>query len=154
MPWSRITVVALVAASGCSPPGRSAQEGSGAVPSPGASPSVPSAVPASPTPTAPHLSAARIQLFGVATLEQPLALTTRPGDPALYVAQKTGQVVAVRGGRAETILDLSAEVSQGTEQGLLGLAFSPDGRFLYVNLTDLVGDTRIVEYAMRGPGVA
>jgi glucose/arabinose dehydrogenase len=89
----------------------------------------------------------------VATLEQPLALTTRPGDPALYVAQKTGQVVAVRGGRAETILDLSAEVSQGTEQGLLGLAFSPDGRFLYVNFTDVDGDTHITEFAARAQGL-
>jgi glucose/arabinose dehydrogenase len=39
-------------------------------------------------------------------------------------------------------------VSLGSEQGLLGLAFSPDGGFLYVNYTDTAGDTRIFEYEM------
>src|SRR5207248_1174071 len=43
--------------------------------------------------------------------------------------------------------------STGSEQGLLGLAFSPDGRFAYINYTDRRGDTNIVEYAWtdRGP---
>ncbi len=48
------------------------------------------------------------------------------------------------------VLDLSGEVSQGSEQGLLGLAFSPDGKFLYVNYTDLAGDTNVVAYRMVG----
>jgi glucose/arabinose dehydrogenase len=86
----------------------------------------------------------------VAVLQEPLALAVREGDDTLYVAQKTGQVMAIRGGSVREVLDLSAVVSQGGEQGLLGLAFSPDGRFLYVNFTDLVGDTLILEYAMRG----
>jgi glucose/arabinose dehydrogenase len=65
------------------------------------------------------------------------------------VAEKVGRVVALRGPRAEphVVLDLSDEVSLGSEQGLLGLAFSPDGRFLYVDLTDAEGDTRVVEFA-------
>jgi glucose/arabinose dehydrogenase len=60
--------------------------------------------------------------------------------------------VAVRDGRLQTrpVLDLSAEVSQGGEQGLLGLTFSPDGSLLYVNITDLEGDTRVIEFAMDG----
>jgi glucose/arabinose dehydrogenase len=33
---------------------------------------------------------------------------------------------------------------------LLGLAFTPDGAHLDVDYTDLRGDTRVVEYAMRG----
>ena len=45
------------------------------------------------------------------------------------------------------MLDLTGSVSTGGEQGLLGLAFSPDGGRLYVNYTDPAGDTRIVEYA-------
>jgi glucose/arabinose dehydrogenase len=57
--------------------------------------------------------------------------------------------MAIRDGRAEPVLDLSDEVSQGGEQGLLGLAFSPDGAYLYVNYTDVAGDTRIHEFAVR-----
>jgi glucose/arabinose dehydrogenase len=97
------------------------------------------------------LPSVRVSLQQVATLEQPLALATRTGDPALYVAEKTGRVMAIRDGKVDPtpVLDLSQEVSLGGEQGLLGLAFSPDGRFLYVNHTDVRGDTRIVAYAMR-----
>jgi len=87
----------------------------------------------------------------VATLEQPLAIAVRPGDPALYVAEKTGMVVAIRTGTVDPapVLDLTEQVSLGGEQGLLGLAFSPSGRFLYVNYTDTNGDTHVTEFAMR-----
>jgi glucose/arabinose dehydrogenase len=47
------------------------------------------------------------------------------------------------------LLDLSSQVSLGAEQGLLGLAFSPDGRFLYVNFTDTKGDTHVTVFAMH-----
>jgi glucose/arabinose dehydrogenase len=50
---------------------------------------------------------------------------------------------------AEPFLDLSGEVSTGSEQGLLSIAFAPDyrrsGRF-YVDFTDTEGDTRIQEF--------
>jgi glucose/arabinose dehydrogenase len=94
----------------------------------------------------------RVVLTRVATVEQPLAIAIRGGDPSLYVAEKTGRVVAIRDGRviARPVLDLSDDVSLGGEQGLLGLAFSPDGQYLYVNYTDVKGDTRIIGYAMQG----
>lgn len=81
-------------------------------------------------------------------------MAVRPDDPSLYVAQKTGQVVAIRDGQParDLVLDLSGEVSQGGEQGLLGLAFSPDGAFLYVNYTDLSGHTHVDEFAVDGSG--
>jgi glucose/arabinose dehydrogenase len=96
------------------------------------------------------LAGVRIRLVEVATLEQPLALAVRSGDPALYVAEKTGRVVAVRDGGVDPVpvLDLTDQVSLGGEQGLLGLAFSPDGRHLYVNYTDTNGDTHVTGYAM------
>jgi glucose/arabinose dehydrogenase len=86
----------------------------------------------------------------VATLEQPLAIAVRTGDPALYVAQKTGTVVAIRGGTSDPapVLGITEEVSLGSDQGLLGLAFAPNGRYLYVNYTDTNGDTQVTEYAM------
>ncbi len=94
----------------------------------------------------------RIRLVQVASLEQPLAMAVRTGDPALYVAQKTGEIVAIRDGDVASapILDLSGEVSLGGEQGLLGLAFAPDGGALYVNFTDTNGDTHVAAFAMRG----
>jgi glucose/arabinose dehydrogenase len=78
-------------------------------------------------------------------------MAVRAGDPTLFVAEKTGRILALRGGVVEPdpVLDLSRDVSLGAEQGLLGLVFSPDGRYLYVDYTDTSGDTRVVEYAMR-----
>ncbi|MGH8906178.1 MAG: PQQ-dependent sugar dehydrogenase [Egibacteraceae bacterium] len=94
----------------------------------------------------------RIRLTQLGTFDDPLAMAMRPGDPAYYVAEKGGQVRALRDGQVDPVpvLDLSDQVSQGGEQGLLGLAFSPDGRFLYVNYTNPDGDTRIVEFTMDG----
>src|ERR671922_2952022 len=47
------------------------------------------------SPTQGSLESVRIRLEKVATLQQPLAIAVRPGDPSLYVAQKTGAVVRV-----------------------------------------------------------
>jgi glucose/arabinose dehydrogenase len=87
----------------------------------------------------------------VASLRKPLGLAIRPGDPAIYIAGKLGQVWALHDGTVDPspVLDLSGRVSTGGEQGLLGLAFSPSGEFAYVNYTDRRGDTDIVEYAWR-----
>jgi glucose/arabinose dehydrogenase len=98
------------------------------------------------------LDSVHATLVKVATLEQPLAFATRPHDPALYIAEKTGRILAIRDGHVdpEPILDLSGEVSLGGEQGLLGAAFSPRGTFLYVDYTDVNGDTHVTEFAMDG----
>jgi glucose/arabinose dehydrogenase len=99
------------------------------------------------------LARARVRLREVAALKQPLAIAVRPDDPALYVAEKVGRVVAVEdGAEPRTVLNLVGQVSLGTEQGLLGLAFSPNGRFLYVNFTDTNGDTRVTEFAFDQDG--
>lgn len=108
---------------------------------------------AGPSSPSPNLADVRIRLEQVATLEQPLGMAVREGDSALYVAQKTGKVVAIRAARTVDkvpVLDLSDEVSLGGEQGLLGLAFAPGGRELYVNYTDTNGDTHVTGFAMRG----
>jgi len=98
------------------------------------------------------LDTVRLRLARVAAVDQPVAMAAPAGDAALYVAEKTGRVRAIRKGRVDPapVLDLSSEVSGGGEQGLLGLAFSLDRRFLYVYYTDLGGDVRVVEFAMRG----
>ncbi len=83
---------------------------------------------------------------------EPIALAVRAGDPSLYVAEKGGLVKAFRDGAVDRalVLDLSGQVSSGGEQGLLGLAFSPDGDHLYADYTDTSGDTRVAEYAFTG----
>jgi glucose/arabinose dehydrogenase len=90
---------------------------------------------------------ADVALEPAGSVEHPTAMAVRPGDSTLYVAEQTGRVVALSGGRVEaTVLDLRKEVSHGSEQGLLGITFSPDGALLYVNYTNRQGDTRIEEY--------
>ena len=135
-----LTITAIVLLGACG--------GSGA-PSVTTTPPPPSATSASAPPLS--LAAVRIRLVEVAALQQPLALAVRSGDPALYVAQKTGKVIAIRDGIVDPIpvLDLTEQVSLGGEQGLLGLAFSADGREAYVNFTDTNGDTHVTAYAVR-----
>lgn len=151
--WWRPRAIALVVltivAGACSEAAVAPPPTSNAV-SPGAMPTSPSPGPASGPPAQPNLAAVRIRLDRVATLEQPLGMAFRSGDRALYIAEKTGRVVALRGLDVDPdpIVDLSDRVSLGSEQGLLGLAFSPDGRFLYVNYTDVNGHTHVTEFAM------
>ncbi|HKW51348.1 MAG TPA: PQQ-dependent sugar dehydrogenase [Candidatus Eisenbacteria bacterium] len=85
-------------------------------------------------------------------LSQPLDLTAPPGDTArIFVAEKTGAIRILKRGQIlpRPFLDISGLVSNGGEQGLLGLAFHPqyvsNGKF-YVDYTDRAGDTRVVEY--------
>ncbi|MPZ68951.1 MAG: sugar dehydrogenase [Actinobacteria bacterium] len=86
----------------------------------------------------------------------PVAVVQHPDSDDFYVVEKTGTIRAVRDGLLfdpVPVLDVSAEVSTGLEQGLLGLAFSPDGDFMYVNLTGIAGDTHILEFEFAN-GVA
>ena len=106
---------------------------------------------------APDLGNVATRLDLVAEVEQPTAMAVRPNDDAIYVAEKTGRVRVVPRGQTqspapvpdEPVLDLSGQVSRGSEQGLLGLTFSPDGAKLYVDYTNTAGDTRVVEYDFR-----
>jgi len=93
----------------------------------------PRTAPGSPAPSsAAAFRAARVRLVQVASLQQPVAMAVRPGDRALYVAEQTGRVRAIRNGQIDPapVLDVSSQIVAGGEQGLLGLAFSPDGGFL------------------------
>jgi len=139
-----LALVAFLLTAGC----RGGEE-SGGVGPPEPSPS-PSAAP-QPTLT-PDLARFRGRLVRIASLREPVAFAVRSGDDALYIGQKTGHVIAIRGGNVANrpVLDLSAQVSQGFEQGLLGLAFSPEGDFLYVSYTDPAGDTHVTEFPMSG----
>ena len=63
------------------------------------------------------------------TFNQPVYLTSPPGDPTmLVVVEKVGTVRVIRGGRSLStpFLDLSGKVSGNNDQGLLSLAFDPN----------------------------
>jgi glucose/arabinose dehydrogenase len=95
------------------------------------------------TQAAADLDTLALEMVPVAdNLEEPVFVTTAPGDPGrLYVVEQAGRirVLDADGVMADTpFLDLSADVVSGGERGLLGLAFHPDyadnGR-LFVNYT-------------------
>lgn len=91
----------------------------------------------------------RLKAVKVGQFAAPTAFAVRTGDTVIYVAEKGGLVKALRGQTVGEmpVLNLSGQVSTGSEQGLLGLVFSPDGEKLYVDYTDPDGDTRVAEYA-------
>jgi glucose/arabinose dehydrogenase len=79
----------------------------------------------------------------VAEVDTPTALAARLGSDDLYVTEQAGRVRRIEvteaedGTRSERlvarpVVDLTPIVRSGGEQGLLGLAFSSDGRQLYL----------------------
>ncbi len=114
----------------------------------------PTTVPPPTSPAVPAPVAADVQLTPVARLDQPIALARRPGDPTVYLAERPGRIRALRDGRLDPtpVLDLSALTTARGERGLLGVAFSPDGRHLYASYTDNEGDSHLDEYGVNGAG--
>lgn len=99
------------------------------------------------------LSQVDLELDLIATLSGPVGLVSRPGSDDLFVIEQQGRIVRLPGGQADgadTTLDIRGTVSLGNEQGLLGMAFSPDGDTLYINFTDGSGDTQVARLGMSG----
>jgi glucose/arabinose dehydrogenase len=83
-------------------------------------------------------------------LDSPVDVAAIPGTAKLAVVEKTGRILVLRDGRPAQgpLLDLRGKVSQGSEQGLLSIAFSPryaTNRLAYVDYTDLDGNTHVAE---------
>ncbi len=108
---------------------------------------------ASATPTA--LEDLRIELFELASgFDSPLLVTHAPdGSGRIYIVEQAGRIYSMdledpEGSRSME-LDIRERIEDGaSEQGLLGLAFHPDferNRRLFVNYTDLAGDTVVAE---------
>lgn len=108
-----------------------------------------------PTPPAPAPAVKGVKLTQMVALDRPTAMALRPGDSAaVYIAEKTGKVRRLVDFRptGAPVIDVSGNLSLGSEQGLLGLAFSPDGSRAYINYTDAKGDTHIAAHDMNdGP---
>ena len=87
----------------------------------------------------------------------PLYLTNAgDGSGRLFVLEQGGRVRVIRNGQvaSRAYLDVSSLVSTGGERGLLGMAFAPhfasNGR-VYVDFTDVAGDTVVARYTARDP---
>jgi glucose/arabinose dehydrogenase len=95
------------------------------------------------------------QLQKLGDFDQPLYVASAPGDSSrLYVVEKAGTIRVLRNGvkLAAPFADLSADVSDVNEQGLLSIAFTPDfpaSRLLYAYFTDNEGDIRVDQ--LRAP---
>ena len=85
-------------------------------------------------------------------LTKPIFLTSaKDGTGRLFIVEQTGKIKIYKDGvvLATPFLSIGSQVSDGYEQGLLGLAFHPGfktNRKLYVNFTDNNGDTIVREY--------
>jgi glucose/arabinose dehydrogenase len=90
------------------------------------------------------VSATKVRLTRIAVVPHPTDLVPRAGTDELYVASQPGQIFTLvpsaDGSLAKSdtlLLDLSPRVGRESgEQGLLGIAFSPDGSTLIASYTD------------------
>ena len=117
-------------------------------PTPSGSPPSGSCPAGTPVTGTPPLTAVRV----ASGLSEPIDLQAAAGDRTrLFVVEQGGRIRVIRNGAVlpAPFLDISGRVSNGGEQGLLGLAFHPrydtNGRF-FVNYTDRAGDTHIAEF--------
>ncbi len=121
---------------------------------PAAGPSTSEVTATAAPPADPDPASVRLALQEFATVEAPTALVSRPGDDALYVAERAGRVrpISADGAVGAPILDISAVTATNSERGLLGIAWSPQGDRLYLSSSDTDGATRL-EVAVVADGV-
>lgn len=88
----------------------------------------------------------------IAEVDEPISGVVAPNGE-FWLAQRGGRVVAfdpATGAVGDTILDLSGLTNAGGEQGLLSIAVDSDN--LYVDYTDLIGDSHIDAHPLRVDG--
>ncbi len=117
-------------------------------------PSSPSSSASADRGAAPQAEPAKVRLTELAQVEKPTGMAVRKGDTALYVIEQPGRVRAIKDGRLADapVLDLTSLVGDGGERGLLGIAFSPDGKYLYLDHTDKSGTITVAEYPVGADG--
>jgi glucose/arabinose dehydrogenase len=106
-----------------------------------------------PTPAGWDPNHVSVQFRSVATVPgRPLAIANAgDGSGRLFVAEQGGRVYILTDGAVNStpFLDVSAQVSGGGEQGLLGIAFHPDfpaDNRVFVDYTNAAGDTVVSSF--------
>lgn len=109
--------------------------------------------PPDPLPLLSQLTTVGVATEKVARLVHPLAMAWNPADGSLYIAGQDGQIWRFdEAGQPVVVLDIAERITpfaEGSERGLLGIAFGPDGR-IYLDFTDVGNDTNVVSMAMNG----
>jgi glucose/arabinose dehydrogenase len=99
-----------------------------------------------------------VSLQKIGDFDQPDYLAQPPGSDDLYVVEKPGRLRIVREGKvlADPALDITDQVADEGEEGLLSVAFAPDfqrSRLLYLYFTgNDGGDEIVVEYRANDDG--
>ncbi len=103
-----------------------------------------------PAPPPAPVGSVALRLTEIARLDGPTAFAAHPVSGVSTITERVGRVVQVTdAGEVTVVLDLRERVGSGSvEQGLLGLAYAPDGAHLYVDYTDRSGDTRVSEFRL------
>lgn len=100
--------------------------------------------------------------------DRPTAMANRPMRNQLWIAERAGRVRvvalaadwnleagrSVRGGYhtyPETVLDISGDVSQTGERGVLGIAFSTDGTTLFLSWVNGRGEIVVASWSVTDP---
>ena len=115
----------------------------------------------SPTPLIPNPDTVSWQVVA-AGLDHPVGLTNAgDGSGRLFILEQPGRIRIIKDGQLlpAPFLDITDRVGMnGSEQGLLGLAFHPDYKnsgFFYVNYTDAKANTVIARFKVTAdPDVA
>ncbi len=98
------------------------------------------------------LAAVEISTLELTSLSEPIATATAPNGE-WWIAQRGGTIVVVdpnSGAVGDTVLDISERTEANGERGLLGMAV--DSTALYLNYTDLAGDTHIDQWELDSAG--
>jgi len=125
---------------------------SGNAASPAATATATAAAGTTPAPAAGQTQKRGVRLQRIGRFRSPVFVTAPRGDRRrVFVVEQSGRVRVLVGGRLRgaPFLDIRSQVTEGSEQGLLSLAFAPDyatSRRFYVYFTDRSGDQRVVEY--------
>lgn len=100
--------------------------------------------------------------------DRPAALANRPMRNQMWIAERAGRVRVValeadwsletgrsiRGGYhtyPETVLDISGDVSQTGERGVLGIAFSTDGNTVFLSWVNGRGEIVVASWSVSDP---
>jgi glucose/arabinose dehydrogenase len=107
----------------------------------------------------PARAGAAVALQPVGNFNQPLFVTSPPGDPRLFVVERNGTIQVLHDGTQSQILDITSLIRTSGEQGLLSMAFDPsfasNGLFYVffngITADPTVGDIHVDEFQASPP---